>query len=611
MRIVSDTLKEILKEPAKQRKGRILVDENYYDVYNLEYYADSYADGNVVGNAIASQLDFDLPYMEKFDSFKYFDGIWTGEDYEYVDFGTFYVFDEQNQDEFNKHITAFDSLIKFNTPFVDVGVYPKTLYAELQNICSQAGVELENMEIVNGDFIIENNQFMNGETLKVVLKAICQVSGTYAVIKNDKVVLQLQNMTDEEIVKSQHEPITWKRKSYEINQVVLGMADIEGEHVLMEDENDIALNGVHKLVINNNPFAYTQEKREQLIEQLFNQVKGFGYVPYEMKGEWLSYLEIGDRIKIDGNDTIVLRISGKSPKGLESEMSAPAIIDSAVNYARNVNSLIDRVRHAEYIVNKNNGTITQLTKQVDTIQDDISKNFYTIEQSNTLIQNATNGLVNTLNTTGGNNILRNPIGIFNYDYWEGEGATPYTDTYIQNKTGQRSCWLLNNGTHKQTIQVKNGTYTFSMLFEKLISLSNVILKINDVEYELTNETIITFEVTDNHITIEFVGDIDMCAYLMNLMLNEGNIPQVYSNNSNETISDTVMIGKGIQIRATGVNTELDAQADGIRIKNINTNQTTTEFTDKGTTTNELNTNKATIAKVLINDTGTQTLFTRL
>ena len=102
MKIVNDSIKNALKQPTTQRKGRILVNGNYYEVYNVEYYADVYNDGNVIGNAIASQLDFDLPYMAKFDTFKYFDGVWNGTDYEYVDMGTFTVFDEKDEDEFNK-----------------------------------------------------------------------------------------------------------------------------------------------------------------------------------------------------------------------------------------------------------------------------------------------------------------------------------------------------------------------------------------------------------------------------------------------------------------------------------------------------------------------------
>lgn len=385
MKIVNDSIKNALKQPTTQRKGRILVDGNYYEVFNVEYYADAYNEGNVIGNAIASQLDFDLPYIPKFETFKYFDGVWTGSNYEYVDMGTFHVFDEQDEDDFNKHITAFDNLIKFNAPFNDVGGYPKTLFQELQNVCNQAGVNLQNISITNGNFEVVNNQFVNGESLKTVLKAICQISGTYAKIKNDELVLQLKNQTNEVINKEQHQPITWKRKTYGINQVVLGMSDVEGEYVLRQDDADIAENGVHKLVINDNPFAYTETKRDELIDELFNQVRGFGYIPYEMNGEWLSYLEIGDIITLDDVETIVLRINGKSPKALESMMSAPAIIDSSVEYVNNTNTVKNQLIRTEISVDKQNQQIEAVVSQTDEQNQKIARVTQTVDELNSKI----------------------------------------------------------------------------------------------------------------------------------------------------------------------------------------------------------------------------------
>ena len=374
MKIVSDNLKNALNKPTTQRKGRILVNGNYYDVYNVEYYADCYDEGNVIGNAIASQLDFDLPYMPRFNTFKYFDGVWTGNEYEYVDFGTFTVFDEKDQDEFNKHITAFDNLIKFNAPFIDKEDYPKTLYEELVNICEQAGVELENTSITNGSFILENNQFVGGENLKTVLKAICGISGNYAIIKDDILKLQLKNDTDIIISKSQHKPMTWKRKSYGFNQLIIGMKDVEGEYSIRQDLEDIEKNGVHKLVINDNPFAYTPEKREELIDELFAQIKGFGYVPYELEGEWLNYVEVGDVVTIEGIETMILRINGKSPNSVESLMSAPAIIDSAVDYVDNTADLNNILRNYRIVIDRHEGTITQIASETSTINNKLNEN---------------------------------------------------------------------------------------------------------------------------------------------------------------------------------------------------------------------------------------------
>lgn len=414
MKAITEEVKNAFKQPTTKRKGVILVNGTYYDVYNVEYYADCYDEGKVIGNAIASQLDFDIPYMPKFDTFQYFDCIWDGNSYEHIDYGTFTVFDEKDQDEFNKHITAFDNLIKFNVPFENAGTYPKSLYNELLNVCSQAGVTLSNLSIPNGNFIVENNQFVNGESLKTVLKQICAISGNYAIVKNDILYLQLKNETSEKIDKSQHEPVDWKRRSYGINQVIIGDSQIEGEYVIREDAEDIALNGVHKLEILDNLFAYTQEKRNALIDNLFNQVRGFGYIPFETKGEWLSYLEIGDTINLDGTDTILLRINAKSPDALNTTMSAPAIIDSSIEYVDNTADVDNRLKRTEISVDKQNQKITSVVSTVGEQNNKISQLTQTVDELSSEIQNVAgmvmtkeglNGKVTFTDTTNASEVI--------------------------------------------------------------------------------------------------------------------------------------------------------------------------------------------------------------
>ena len=586
MKIVNDSIKNALKQPTTQRKGRILVNDKYYEVFNVEYYADAYNEGNVVGNSIASQLDFDLPYMAKFDTFKYFDGVWNGTDYEYVDMGTFTVFDEKDEDEFNKHITAFDNLIKFNVPFIDNKDYPKTIFEELQNICEQAGVELVNTSIANGDFEIQNNQFVNNESLKSVLKAICQISGTYAIIKEDKIVLQLKNETSETINKSQHVPITWKRRTYGINQVILGLEDVVGEYVIRQDEEDIAINGVHKLVINDNPFAYTQEKRDLLIDDLFNQVKGFGYIPYELKGEWLNYMDVGDTITIDGIETIILRINGKSPKSLESEMSAPAIIDSAIQYVDNTASIKNLMKKTEISVDKQKSEIELVTREINSVKNDLSNNYYNIEQSNVLIQNATDGLMNTLSQVGGNNLIRNSY-FYEYEnglltYWSGpQKVVP------KYESKSRNALSLQNGTIKQSVNLTNKKYCCSFKYIKLSEVANAKFIINGKEYVLDGnvDTEKKFEVVEDlktdSITIEFVCDTNDGFLVYETMLNEGESASLFTQNTSESISDTVNIGKGVEVLASNIKNKTRMDADGLRGINTETNELTFYQTTDG------------------------------
>ena len=552
-------------------------------------------------------------------------GLKVNGEYEYIDFGNFVVYGAEKQEDTDSYkLTCYDKMLYTMTDYIPLPItYPITIREYIKALCQVFGFVFknENEEFTNFDKQILNELYVDeeganiGYTFRDVFDELAEVTAsTICLNENDELEIRYINETgdtiDEEFFKDIN--VNFGEKYGVVNSVVLSRGG-EGDNIYRKDDASIEANGLTEIKISENQIM-NFNNRDEFIDGIFDRLNGLEYYVNDFSSTGIVYYDICDRYNVKIGDNIYSCVMFNDEiiitQGLEENVFTEMPEQTETDYTK-ADKTDRKVNQAYIIANKQKNQIELVTKEIKSVQDNLTNNYYDIEQSNVLIQNATDGLLNKLSSVGGNNLLKNPIGIFNKDYWEGEGAEPYTDTYIQNKTGQRSCWLLGKGNHLQTIQVKNGIYTFSMMYEKLITLSNQLLKINDVEYELKNDTIITFEVTDNHITIEFVGDVDKSAYLMNLMLNDGEEKQGFTNNANETISDTVMIGKGIQIRATGVNTELDAQADGIRIKNINTNQTTTEFTDKGTITNELNTNKATIAKVLINDTGTQTLFTRL
>ena len=116
------------------------------------------------------------------------------------------------------------------------------------------------------------------------------------------------------------------------------------EHRLIQKEENIEeLGEENNIIINDNPFAYTQNKREQLITALFNAVKGFEYKAYSLKCQGLPYLETLDKIQLidkenNTHNSFILRFNYKSPKGLESTIEAPSIIKATVNYQNVLNT---------------------------------------------------------------------------------------------------------------------------------------------------------------------------------------------------------------------------------------------------------------------------------
>ena len=591
-----------------QRKSYIISNNVQYFIQNLDIVGDAYDEGNIVGNTIAKTLTFDIEteYVSGLDEFEVFDGIYveSEEEYKYISLGTFKLFDEKGTDDFFSEIVAYDKLILFNKQYdPTLTTYPISLYELLENICQQAGVSLNTDSIANGSQIIEKNLFVEGETLKDILKAICQISGTFALISEDNLKLKLKGEDSFALTNYQISDPEYKRTTWKINQVVLGTEDVDGEYVLREDADDIELNGVHRIVINNNPFVYTQDLRNEYIDELYQQLLGFGYVAFEASWEGLPYVELGDEVNIGGYNSLVLRYELKSPEGLESTIQAPSIIDSVVEYVDNTSDVNNRLKRTEYRVDKAEGNISQITSDLTEFGNELSDNYYTIQQTNVLIQNAESGLTNTFSEAGGNNILRNTRFFAQevleegqvYEYWYGN---------VIRQTNENSAngfsILLQNDTLYQTQNIPNGSYTLSFYFKILNPLATCKAIINGVEYPLVEEDYTLFQtgvdnidpiqITTNNITIAFESNIDNACEIYDLMLNAGPVKLAYSQNQNETVSNTVNISKGITIEASDENVKLSATPTGIRIKNKDTDETVTFFTDKGTETDNLTVN---------------------
>ena len=573
---VEDYIKQAYHSYTTQRKSRIFLNNQYYDIVNLSYEKDCYDEGNVIGNAIACKIEFDIPSMNTFDTFTLEEGIFVNDEYNYINLGQFKVIDEKDKDSFFKHIVAMDLLVNFNAEYVDNGEYPKTLYGLLQEVCQQAQVNLINTSIVNGDFTVTENQFVNNESLKFVLKQICGLAGTYATIQNNQLILQLKNTGAEVLSKSDYSTLDLKRQTRKINQVIITMAGVEGEYALMQDDDDIALNGVVKIEIVGNYFAYIQEKREQLIEQLYNQLRGFGYLPYELKGEWLPYLELGDTVNIEGTDTILLRISGKSPKGLESNLSAPAIIDSTIEFMDNTNSLQNRQRRTEIIVNKEQQT-------VQTIIADMAETNSQVQSQITEILQTTSGTQTSVEIRGGNNLIKNSPQVFGYDDMDLENGTAQgiTNTELNMNTVSKTGIAILGTVIKQDIPLVIGRqYTLSMLYTNpsgnQLNISavngNITTEIlNTTESENLQRLQYTFIAAGNQLQIIFESA-NSGFYYADLMLNTGDTALPWQPSIGETIGVVIKQnydGQTIESYLSGTRTITDA--NGFRIIESRTN----------------------------------------
>ena len=423
-----------------------------------------------------------------------------------------------------------------------------------------------------------------------------------------------------------------------VNCVLLGNENISGENVYLQDDESITQNGETKVLIDAEYFLYTQALREQAIQGVYDKLNNFEYYDLSLTTYYgKPFLEVGNKIRVNTNegnvyDTFILQHTFTYDGTFKSVIKSPALTKQE-NIVKSTESISSRVNRTEIMVDKANGEITSITSRTKYLED----NTYTIEQTNQLIQTAENGLINTFSEAGGNNILRNtglwfsattseqtifpsndlfPSGeLFTgnkvvYEFWEGNVSKKENDKAVN----MVSLNLL-AGYLSQEQKIPNGYYVVSFKYKKTNALANSKVKINDIEYPLTSAEDTDFtqiiEVSSQHINIQFYTDIDESCEIYDLMVNAGQTKLAYSQNQNETTTDTVKIGQGITITSSNTDTTFKANADGIRTIDKSGNELT-KFTDVGMTTKRMIVDDdSQIVGTLWQEVGGQTWITRL
>ena len=396
---VTDTIKEAYSKSTAQY-DKIVLDNVEYAINNVELDDDCYEEGNIFGTAIAKALSFEIDSSVNLEGkeFKYYTGIKTVAGIEWIDLGT-YITQEVEPNDTTKinTVNAMDYMLKTNIEYITELRYSNnnvTLGQVAQEACNKAGITLATTDFPNVAFIVDSNQFPQGTLTREVISAIAQISGTVAKVKSDDKLYFITPKTNGTVRKvfnlSAYSEIEIKRATHPINLVSLGMSDVEGENVVMRDEQSILLDGENSLVINDNPFAYTEAKRQQLITAIFNAVKGFEYKAYELTGQGLPYLESLDNVQIvdfEGNtyNSFLFRFYYKSPNGLETEMSAPSITDATVEY-QNVASAEQIAKRTEIIVNKQEQTITGIIENQGEFENQLTQVEQTVNQIQQQVQ---------------------------------------------------------------------------------------------------------------------------------------------------------------------------------------------------------------------------------
>lgn len=330
---VSNTFKANCKKDSVKYREYIVIDNKEIDIKG-DLSDTAYKDNTFFGKFNLKMLKFetenDIDYKKK--EFVYYKEV-NGEA---LKIGTFIVTEVKDSDTFESvNVTAYDYGLKFANPYITSLDYSNTtLFQVIQEICTNCGVELENTSLPNGSFIVDSNQFVNGEQFGDVVAQASGINGMFATINsNDKLEFIFTNETNEII--EDYVELDDKRDTWPITSVLVATSeDLETAGAVKKDQSLIEQYGEHWLKIYSYGFAYSTEKCQQLVNAIFNQVKGFAYSSFKSEYSFLPYLSLGDKIKFKNKEgklvnSVILRYETNYD---EIILEAPSIISASVDY---------------------------------------------------------------------------------------------------------------------------------------------------------------------------------------------------------------------------------------------------------------------------------------
>ena len=439
----------------------------------------------------------------------------------------------------------------------------------------------------------------------------------------------------------------------ELNSLVLSLnPDVEGENVEENDPESIEENGLTEMVLTNNFILIDDNERRLVLPSLWNTLKYLKYLPIQTKYFGYPYLDSGDLIAIYDTAsqttryTYLFNHTFRYSGAYEGEIKTPALTKTQTTYKNNIN-IKQLFRNTELVVDKVNGKIDASIEQITTVGenalDAIDKANAAVEKSNELeitvngttstvrslqeqnaalveqiarLEQTVNGLQLKLTEQGGNNIFYYSTefwgnGITDSDGNEGQpNMIEITDTELKTTTISGIGYKVSSGTSRhKTIEVKDDYYTISFKYKLLNPLATAKVYINSTEIPLTStewEGKVDTELYSNG-TLDFKieTDTDNCLLIADLMGSVGNTAQPWTQNPNETRTETVTIGKGIQVTSSTTDTITKIDADGNRVYNKQ-GQRVMEATDKGIYAKYLESNDgADITGLLISKAGDQ------
>lgn len=557
-------------------------------------------------------------------------------------FGSFYVYDVKPvQEKVNIKLSCYDIKYKLDSDY-DSSLYlwPMTLKEWRNAIYENCNVLFIDDDFPNSDLVLEAEPYIGtNKKNRDVLRLIAQAGASWIETdENDKFCFKW--FTNNKFVVKDWDSLTSeKNKTSKVNLVVLGRGDIEDivYYPKTKPENPVEFKIDNNYIIDPQDTTTTEDLRETTIIPIYNQVKDLEFVVFKMTsklidnklsiklGDIVQYTDIyGNKLEsfvmtrkisylggdIDDNENYQITLSAEAINETNTDLSKGTNVIQVINEtSAKVDKNAKLIELVNSEVNENSSEISKIKQRTDSVEisiekatteinktnENIENNYFDKKSVESLVANAESGITNTFSEAGGNNIFRNTNFSATDVLEEGQLFEFWYGNVVRKQNTDAAngySIMLQNNTLYQEETIANGKYTISFYYKILNSLANVKVAINDKEYELKNtnsvelfqtgvDDIDPINILDNHITLSFISDTDNAAEIYDIMGNAGSVKLAYSQNQNETVTDTVNIGKGISITSSNSKVKLIANHNEICIKNTQTNKKPFNFNENG------------------------------
>lgn len=282
---------------------------------------------------------------------------------EWIPLGSFYIDSRKYQN--NVWVfSCFDKLILTQKAYVSMLAYPATMVDVMTEICTQLGLTLDPMVVINPSYTISS--LPSGCTYRDVIGGIVAVHGASTKLgKDGNLKFIYYNVTGTLVTNVKASDYFTASETNPLKTYTKIMATYN-------QNGDMYVTGDLNATTDNTLSFYSPFITQAILNSIYNQIKGFYYMPFTMDWKGLPYLEVGDTIQVTMRDgtifssTILInKLSFKG--GLKFTTSSPSL--SANNSEFNFG-----------------GTIKQY---VQSVADDISQSIMYYSNQNAITVNTT------------------------------------------------------------------------------------------------------------------------------------------------------------------------------------------------------------------------------